>query len=44
MGSSNRLWVKDNAPAFGTPSLLKEGEGGVLIFNGRVTADVERAG
>jgi hypothetical protein len=33
-----------NAPAFGTPSLFKEGVGGVLILNGRVSADVERAG
>jgi len=44
MGSSDSLWAKENAPAFGTPSLRKEGKGGVLILNGRVTADVERAG
>jgi|APFre7841882630_1041343.scaffolds.fasta_scaffold24265_1 hypothetical protein len=34
------MWdvIKDNAPAFGTPSLLKEGEGGVWLLMGRVIA------
>ena len=43
MGSSNRLWAKEknNAPAFGTPSLLKEGEGGVWILEAGVTAVME---
>ena len=32
---------KSNAPAFGTPSLLKEGEGGVSILKAGVTAVME---
>jgi hypothetical protein len=41
MVSSNRLRAKDNAPAFGTPSLLKEGEGGVCILKAGVSAVME---
>jgi len=33
--------IKDNAPAFGTPSLLKEGEGGVSILKAGVNAVME---